>query len=149
MRRQDKARMDKGFIDSVLNEAQEIYVGFNTNAAPYVIALNFVYLNGKIFIHCAPQGQKIDCIKNDARVGFTAATGLEILREKSTTAYRSVCGSGKTHIIEDLEEKRNALDAIALRYKAHCKVPATDKMLEKTAIFCIEIEDISGKQSPV
>ncbi len=148
MRRTDRQRTDQEFMASVLNTADEIYVGFSTGDFPYVLPFNFIYLNEKIYIHCALEGRKLDCIKADPRIGFCAATNIEILREKSTTAYQSICGTGKAYVIDNVDEKRAALDAIALRYAAHCEMPATEKMISRTAIIRIEIEDISGKQSP-
>ncbi len=148
MRRKDKARLDREFMDTVLNEAQEIYVAFASADAPYVIPLNFAYMHGKIYVHCAHNGRKIDCIKANAQVGFCTAVDIAILREDATTKFRSVCGTGQAHLVDDIEEKRLALDAIATRYEANCECPATDKMVARTAIICIDILTLSGKQSP-
>ncbi len=148
MRRKDKARYDQKFMNEVLNAAEEIYIGFTNADAPYVIPLNFVYLQDKIYFHCAHEGRKIECIKADARVGFCAATGISILREEASTKYCCINGAGKAYIVVDVEEKRAALNAIAKRYMAQCEIPATDKMVERTAIVRIDIEQMCGKQSP-
>ncbi len=149
MRKQDRARTNQDFIDGVLNDAQEIYVGFSTPQAPYVIPLNFAYWQGKIYIHCAHEGHKLDCIKANAKVGFSTATDIKIIAEKATTAYRSISGTGKACIVHDKQEKCAALNAIATRYAASCQIPATDKMIEKTTIVSIEIDSIMGKCNEV
>ncbi len=148
MRRKDRSRTDQEFINDVLSNAEEIYVGFYADPAPYVIPLNYVYLHDKIYIHCAPEGRKIDCAKANTQVGFSTATNIEISKEKSTTYYSCISGTGRARIVEDKVEKHFALDAIALRYNANCEIPTPEKMLENTAIICIEIEAISGKCNP-
>ncbi len=147
MLRKDREQTDQAFFDGVLSDAQEIFVAFNHNPAPYIIALNFVHLSGKIYMHCAQEGQKLDCIKANAHVGFSAVADVEILPEKATTAYRSISGTGKAYIVEDISEKIYALDALALRYMANCEMPTPAKMLMRTAVIRIDIENITGKHS--
>ncbi len=148
MRRKDKARPEQEFMDEVLNTADDIYIGFSTTGAPYVIALNFIYLHGKIYFHCAREGRKLDCVKANAQVGFSTALDIEVLRDEASTQYRSVSGSGKAFIVDDMEEKRDVLNALAARFQANCEIPATDKMVNSTAVVRIEIEEMCGKQSP-
>lgn len=37
---------------------------------PVIKPVNYVYAKGKIFFHSAPQGEKLDHIRREARVGF-------------------------------------------------------------------------------
>ncbi len=148
MRRKDKARPEQEFMDEVLSTADDIHIGFSTTGAPYVIPLNFIYLHGKIYFHCAREGRKLDCIKTNAQVGFCTAIDISVLREEASTQYRSVSGTGKAYIVDDMEEKRSVLDALAKRFLANCEIPATDKMVNSTAVVRIEIAEMCGKQSP-
>ena len=40
------------------------------NDYPYAIPLNYIYLNSKIYFHCAKTGHKIDSIKKHNKVSF-------------------------------------------------------------------------------
>lgn len=146
MRRNDRERTDKAFMDQVLAEAEELWVGFNTGGAPYVLPLNFAHVDNCLYMHCAVEGRKLDLIRQDPRVGFTTAAGVEIIREKFTTRYRSVCGTGRAVILEDAAEKQKALDAISERYQALCPRPAPEKMLARTLAIRIDIEELTGKE---
>ncbi len=149
VRIQKKARIDKEFMDNVLHKAQEIYVAFHvTNHAPYVLPLNFIYLQDKIYIHCAQEGRKIDCIQANPYIGFTAVTDITIIKEKSTTYYSSVCGTGKATLVDDIEEKETALQALATRYAATCPCPTPPASLAHVAIIRIDIEELCGKSNP-
>lgn len=46
----------------------------------------------------------MDLIRKNPRVGFSAYADVRIIREKATTTFRSVCGTGTAIIVEDKEE---------------------------------------------
>ncbi len=146
MRRKEHQRTDEAFFSQVLKQADVLYVAFSTEAAPYVLPLNHVYVEGKIYMHCALEGRKIDCIKQNPQVGFTAATDVSIVPEKATTWFKSVVGVGCMRIVEEDEEKIFALSALTQRFKAHCQTPTPPKSLARTAVLCLEIESMCGKE---
>ncbi len=154
MRRKDLERKDPEFLQKVLGTADEIYVAFSAESdletgqdkAPYVVPLNFVFLNDKIYFHCALKGRKLDCIKANPSVGFSTAIDIVVVPEEASTLYKSVIGTGVASLVEDLAEKGLVLDALAQRYAANCEQPATAAMLTKTAVVRIDIESICGKE---
>ena len=40
------------------------------NGYPYALPLNYVYLDGKIYFHCARTGHKLDAIRQCEKVSF-------------------------------------------------------------------------------
>lgn len=139
-------RTDSDWLEAFFRRADEIFVSFSGGAFPYVVPLNFVWLDGRIYVHSAFAGRKISLLEQDPRVGFAAALDVTIIREKSTTWYKSVSGCGHMRAVTDQEEKRRALDALSLRYAARCPRPAPDAMLRRVNVLCIEIESITGKE---
>ncbi|HJA78731.1 pyridoxamine 5'-phosphate oxidase family protein [uncultured Desulfovibrio sp.] len=139
-------RTDSAWLEAFFRRADEIYVSFSGAEFPYVIPLNFVWLDGRIYLHSAFEGRKIRLLERDARVGFAAALDVTIVREKSTTWYKSVSGCGRMRIVTDQEEKRRALDGLSLRYAARCPRPAPDEMLRRVNVLCIEVENVFGKE---
>ena len=66
--------------------------------------------------------------------------------------YRSVMVFGIAHIIEDDEEKRNALYELIRKYFPKMQAgkeyrPITDKELKHTSVYAIQIESWSGKEN--
>ena len=102
-----------------------------------------VWLDGHIYIHCALEGRKIDVLRRDGRVGFSTAVDVCIIREKSTTHFRSLCGTGRVSEVTDTEEKRRALDAISLRFDARCPRPTPDAALARVNILRIDVESLT------
>lgn len=139
-------RHDLAWLDAFFQRADEIFVSFSGGDYPYVLPLNFVWLDGRIYLHCGFTGRKLDLLRQDGRVGFAAALDVTIVRERSTTWYKSVSGCGHIRIVEDTEEKRRALDALSLRYAARCPRPAPEAMLRRVNVLCIDVESISGKE---
>ena len=87
--------------------------------------------------------RKIDVLRRDARVGFSTAVDVRIIRERSTTHFRSLCGPGRVSEVTDTEEKRRALDAISLRFDARCPRPAPDAALARVNILRIDVESLT------
>lgn len=138
---------EDSFYREVLNSAEVLYLAITTDTFPYIIPLNFVYLGDAIYFHCAPEGTKLDLLQKNSRVGFSAATDVRIVREKFTTYYKSVCGTGHASVVQDNKEKLLALDALGRRYNAMCPRPAPPSTLEKIAIVRLDIVQISGKRN--
>ena len=86
---------DPALPGEILNKAESLFVAFQTGDFPYVLPFNHVWLDGRIYIHCALEGRKIDVLRRDGRVGFSTAVDVCIIREKSTTHFRSLCGTGR------------------------------------------------------
>lgn len=147
MRKKERERMDSAFMAAVLAEAEDCVLSMISPEGPYAVPLNYVHVGDKLYVHCALEGKKTDLIRADGRVAFTVYTGVRILRKQSSTAYRSVCGTGLATIVEDREEKCAALEAIARRYDAACPVPIPDSALNRTAVVRVDIRTLTGKAS--
>ncbi len=148
MRRKEKERTDKEFIADVLTRANELYVAFATEGAPYVVPLNFVFADNKLYIHCATSGYKLDCLKKNPQVGFTAVVDMQIKTQEATTHFKSIVGTGYMSLVDDAKEKAFALDALSTRFQSSCPVPTPPEIIAKTGVLCIDIETICGKQAP-
>ena len=146
MRKQDRECLDPAFFDEVFSTADDLCLAMHDGDFPYVLPLNFVRQGNCIYIHCALEGHKLDCIRQNPRVAFTIIADVSIHREKSTTYFKSLCGKGLASIVEDEAEKGRALDAIAARYAALCPQPTPSTSIRRTAIVRIDIEELVGKR---
>lgn len=134
------------FFDEVFNRGEVLFLSLNTEGFPYGVPVNFVFLEGRLYFHCALEGVKLDLIRRDGRVGFVVAADIVIAREKSTTYYKSVCGTGRASLVENMDEKHHAIDALAERYGASCPRPTPDGALRHVAVVRIDIEAMTGKR---
>ena len=77
---------------------------------PYVVPLNYAYVDGRILFHCAMTGKKLDYLQRNQRVCFAVARQFgEIRRHAEENLCHvdsdSVICYGRARIIEDLEER--------------------------------------------
>lgn len=148
MRRKDRECNEPEFLLAVLDGAEVMFLALFDDEFPYCLPVNFALADGRIYIHSALAGRKLDCVRRNPHVAFSAAIDMEVDQAKSTTYYKSVCGRGLARIVEDESEKGKALDAIASRYKARCQKPAPARDICRVAIIRIDIGSMTGKRRP-
>ena len=122
------------------------------DGAPYVVTVNYVYHNGKIYFHGAPRGRKMDHLAHDPRVCFEAHVMERIFRASRATEfgtrYRSVIVRGQAHELTDPAAKMEALLALTARYaEGHPFEPPTDQDVAATAVLEIAIDEMTGKRN--
>jgi hypothetical protein len=151
MRRKDKEITDKAVIENILKEAEVIRIAMVDDGEPYLVAMNYTYQDGAIYMHSALEGRKIDILRKNSRVAFQADTnvGLALSPEahECTTRYKSVFGTGKAVLIDDHEAKVKALDAIMFKHTGHHGHHYPENVLNKTLAIRIDIDSITGKKS--
>lgn len=120
---------------------------------PYTIAVNFVYLNDKIYIHGKGKGQKIDNLLANGKVGFEIDELYQFIDQNLEMPceiyanYRSVTLKGEASLMTDLAAKRAVLAAFVDKYLPNMENKAMpDKVIDVTAVIQIEIKEISGKK---
>ena len=150
MRRADREIRDRKAIEDILERATVCRLGLCHRGVPYVVPLSFGYEDDRLYFHSAPEGRKIEIIKENHNVCFEVDVDQQIIESDTacswTVRYRSVIGFGKAQLLEDLAEKRKALDVILAHYsdKAH---EYSEGALEKVAVIRVNIETMTGKQS--
>ncbi len=154
MRKMNKKITDAAVIADLLNRC---HVGrlatVGADGWPMVKPLNFAYCDGRIYFHCALEGEQLDDIRRDSRVAFE--TDLPIAYVKGSPEnpcraeylYRSVIVRGRAAVVEEREERLLALDALMRKYQPGGGYgPYLEEKLALTGIVRIEIEDLSGKE---
>jgi nitroimidazol reductase NimA-like FMN-containing flavoprotein (pyridoxamine 5'-phosphate oxidase superfamily) len=117
---------------------------------PYIVTLNYGYRESTMYFHSAVAGRKTRILGNGSRVCFTVVPSHELLTaEKAcdfSARYESVVGYGAVRLIEDPEEKRRGLSIIMAQYAAG-DFTFPEAVLAKTAVFAVDIEELSGKSN--
>lgn len=115
---------------------------------PYATPVNFILVDDKVYIHSAPYGYKIDCLKKSAKCCFTAIISAEIIPSKITATFESVILTGDVVFVEDKAEKRAALEAfVTQKHPGFEEVgfKMIDTQLDKTAVLRIDPQSMTGK----
>ena len=104
-------------------------------------------MNESIYFHCATEGTKIDTIENNPNVSFWVVAKAEVLPEQFTSLYESCIVHGTASEVFE-EEKLTALENLIHKYSGN-HIPVgleyITKLKDKTRVFIIVIESITGK----
>lgn len=118
---------------------------------PYGVPLNYIFMDGKVYFHCAKEGHKIDSIKREPKASFCVVDSDELVAEEYTTYFRSVVVFGKVNIVEDIVRKRDIITSIAVRFNPTDSEQHRNEAIEREfpplCILEMEIEHISGKEA--
>lgn len=113
---------DKDEIRTILERAEVGRLGLIVDGEPYVVPLNFVYANERIYFHTGLEGRKLPALGAAAPVCFEVDELLEIAPNEQaclfTAYYRSVILTGKSRLLEGDDEKMNALNLMLKKYGA-------------------------------
>ena len=146
----------KKFIESreemerILREETMGYLGLSMDGLPYVVPLNYGYVEGKILFHCALTGKKLDYLKANPQVCFTVGRQYgKVVRHPQGALchvdHDSVICYGVARIVENLEERRKVLDTFN-----HCLQPDAEEITLEAASKCcaveIKITKMTGRQ---
>jgi uncharacterized protein len=127
------------------------------NGYPQVIPMNFVYHDGVIYMHSHPFGEKLDNIRRNPNVGFEVDQHVCFLpsyyfhptdASQADTLYISVVIKGKAEIVNRIEEKAIALNALMEKYQKEGRYEALDAntpSVHEVAIIRINPKDMRGK----
>jgi len=127
------------------------------NGYPQVIPMNFVFLNDVIYMHSHTKGEKLENVTRNDKVGFEVDRELEFLpsyfedpkdASLADTLYISVVIKGKGKIVNDREEKTNALNCLMKKYQPEGRYePISPEMpvLDEVAIIKVTPDVMRGK----
>ena len=129
-------------MEKILSEETIGYLGLSLDDTPYVVPLNYAYIEGRILFHCALKGKKLEYLKRNKFVCFTVArqSGAIAQHEGEKTCHTdsaSVMCFGNARIIEDIPERHKALNTFN-----KCFRPNSDEIaLERTkSCYVVEIK---------
>ena len=119
------------------------------DSMPYGIPVSYVVDNGKIYIHSAQEGRKVDNMNFCPNVSFTVIGRTKPVFINYFTAYfESVVVTGKATNIEDEAIKSDILFKLTKKYLPdHLDAAAKtiSHLCKRTKIVEITVENISGK----
>jgi nitroimidazol reductase NimA-like FMN-containing flavoprotein (pyridoxamine 5'-phosphate oxidase superfamily) len=151
MRRSDKEIKDQKKIDWVLKEAEIIKIALSDNNHPYLVPMNFGYDGNCIYLHSAPEGRKIDILKKNNRACFEVDIRTQIVEDSKPCnwgmRYYSVIGFGRAHFLDEIKDKRDAINVIMKKYSPESSFKYSSGDLEGVTIIKIEIDKLTGKKS--
>lgn len=149
MRRKDR-EMDRDFALGVVDKCEYAVMSMtDTEGEPYCLPLTIARDGDFIYFHSAKDGKKISALVKNPSVCMSCVGDTKRATDKFTTEFESAIVRGRASEVTDDEEKIHALRLICERHtpaNMHEFDAAISKSLSRTAVWKIEISDITGKR---
>ncbi len=154
LQRSDKEITDKVELEDIIQRGQYTTVAMCRNDEPYIVTMNYGYDQKKnaLYFHAALEGLKLEFIEQNPAVCATIIEDLGYQQGECNHHYRSAIIRGQMSDIEDLAEKKHALqimidDLEESPDEVKAKLLKNDDAYEKVTILRLDIEEITGKHS--
>jgi nitroimidazol reductase NimA-like FMN-containing flavoprotein (pyridoxamine 5'-phosphate oxidase superfamily) len=152
LRRKDKAINDESLLRKILRTAKYVTIALSMRNQPYLVSLSHGYDEKKncLYFHCAREGKKLQYLSSNDTVWGQALLDYGYSEGECTYLYASVHFSGKVTMLENLEEKREALACMIRQIDKNPETLITDlrpERLRNTVVGRIDVAYMSGKKS--
>lgn len=149
--RRHKQQLEHSEVEEVLARGKTgVLAVVGDGGYPYTVPINYVFADGKIYMHSAKSGHKIDAIRGCDKASFCVIDADDVVPEDYSTNFRSVVAFGRVRIMEDEAEKMAALRKLGDKYN-----PGQPEALDREVahgfarlhMIEFDIEHVTGKQS--
>lgn len=153
MRHPERELKNRETITAILEQSQVGRMAtVNREGFPVIKPVNFLYWDGKIYIHSSMKGEKIRDIRRRSSVCFEVDEPIAYVTARESTCtgnyyYRSIIIKGKAALVRYRDKKLEILEKLMEKYQSeggYGRIP--DEILKKTAVIEILIQEITGKE---
>ena len=156
MTKRERQVTDEKQILAILDAGKVMHLGLAVDNEPYVVPMNYgyTYENGKLvmYLHSALRGKKLDMIRANPKVFFEIdCDWMPFAGEKPCQyglAYSSVMGRGTATIVEDVEEKKQAM-SVLMKTQTDKDFTFNDELVSIVAVIRIDVAEYTAKHRPL
>ena len=156
MTKRERQVTDENQIRHILDTAKVLHLGLAVNDEPYVVPMNYGYTmeEGKLvlYMHSALRGKKLDMMRANQKVFFEMDCDLAPFEGEKPCqyglVYSSVMGRGTARIVEDVEEKIEAMKLL-MKTQTGKDFEFNDRLVSIVAVIRIDVEEYTAKHRPL
>ena len=156
MRKREREITDETLIRDILERAQVIHLGLSDEGQPYVVPMNYGYVleDGKLtfYLHGALEGYKYEVMEKNPRISFSIECDVKPFEGRVACqygmVYSSIMGKGTATIVEDVEEKEQAM-SILMKTQTGKDFAFDEKLVSIVRVIRLDITEFSAKHRPL
>lgn len=162
MRRSEFLSSDLSEFEEITGRAHTGYLGImDYRGFPRIVPLNFVALDGDIYMHGAQEGEKYELMSSRPKASFSVDLPYALIPSYFTSKksavptsyfFKSIHIRGNGSVIEDISLKAKALQAMMEKYQPegrYTKITPENKIykgaLKEVAVFKVENQECTIK----
>ena len=147
---------DEAKIHEILDTAKVLHLGLAVDNEPYVVPMNYGYCleEGKLtlYLHSAVRGKKLDMVRANPRVFFELDCDRMPFEGKVPCqyglVYSSIMGRGTASIVEDVEEKKQAM-SLLMKTQTGKDFSFEDRLVSIVSVIRIDVTEYTAKHRPL
>ena len=156
MTKRERQITDPEQIRHILDTGKVLHLGLAVDNEPYVVPMNYGYTmeDGKLvlYLHSALQGRKLDMIRTNPKVFFEIDCDLMPFEGRVPCqyglVYSSIMGRGEAHLVEDVEEKKQAM-SLLMKTQTGKDFTFEDRLVSIVAVIRIDVAEYTAKHRPL
>ena len=147
---------DEAKIREILDTAKVLHLGLAVDNEPYVVPMNYGYCleEGRLtlYLHSAVKGKKLDMVQANPRVFFELDCDRMPFEGKVPCqyglVYSSIMGRGTACIVEDVEEKKQAM-SLLMKTQTGKDFSFEDRLVSIVSVIRIDVTEYTAKHRPL
>lgn len=156
MTRREREVTDPKEIQNILDQSKVLHLGLVDNGMPYIVPMNYGYTmeDGKLtlYVHGATTGYKLDVIRSNPTCCFEMECGVQPFEGEVAcqygTVYQSLMGRGTAEIVEDVQEKQDAM-TILMKTQTGKDFTFDEKLVSIVSVIRITVTAYTAKKRPL
>ncbi len=153
--RREREVTDINKILEILDKAKVVHLGLVDGDEAYVVPMNYgyTYENEKLtlYLHGARRGRKLDLMRANPKVFFEMDCDIVPFEGdvacKYGITYSSIMGKGIAEILEDPQEKMQALTHL-MKTQTGKDFEFNEKLVSVVAVIKIKVSEFTAKHRP-
>ena len=151
MTRREREVTDRNEILNILDTCKIVHVGLVDEDEPYIVPMNYGYTMEDgltIYLHSATKGYKLDLIRKNPKVFIEMDCDIVPIEGNMPcqygTTYKSLMGRGLAEIVENVEEKIEAMK-ILMKTQTGKEFEFNEKLVSVVSVIKISISEYTAK----
>jgi nitroimidazol reductase NimA-like FMN-containing flavoprotein (pyridoxamine 5'-phosphate oxidase superfamily) len=143
-------------IRHILDTAKVLHLGLAVDNEPYVVPMNYGYCledeKLTLYLHSAVKGKKLDMIQANSKVFFELECDQMPFEGRVACqygmVYSSIMGRGTATIVEDPEEKMQAM-SILMKTQTGKDFTFNERLVSIVTVIRIDVQEYTAKHRPL
>ena len=156
MTKRERQIIDPEQIRHILDAGKVLHLGLAVDNEPYVVPMNYGYIFEEdrlvLYLHSGVRGKKLDMIQVNPKVFFEIDCDLlpfeGVVPCQYGLSYSSIMGRGEARIVEDVEEKKQAM-SILMKTQTEKDFSFEDRLVSIVAVIRIDVSEYTAKHRPL
>ena len=156
MTKRERQITDPEQILRILQEAKVLHLGMAVDNEPYVVPMNYGFaFEGEklaLYLHSAVRGKKLELLQKNPNVFFSIDCDRIPFEGKVACqygmSYSSIMGRGQARILEDSEEKQQAM-TVLMKTQTGMDFTFNAPLVSIVAVIRIDVTEYTAKHRPL